>query len=409
MTETLVIRLRAPSDAPASWLIVDANGARSGNVQSGPIADALALSQGRRTVVVLPAADVTLARPDLPPVRGAARIAQAVPFALEEHLASDIEHLHFAVGTRDAATSATPVAIIARSSLERWQAAWDAAGIHPDAAYAESSLIPAAPNALVLALDEGSLFVSRPQEATYALDAEPLPLALDLALGEPGETGEHVTFYVNSADYETHQEVVEGLRARTATLQVKLLPDGLLPLLAAQLPTARAINLLQGAYSAPTSFGSQLKQWRLPAALAVATLVAFLGAQGFRLWQLNAAEKQLDAQIQSTFNQILPGQPVVDPRAQIQGVLARAGSGSHALLPAMSLLAQAIAQAPTTRVEGMSYRGGVLELRVLAPNVETLDIIKQTMSREGATVELQSANPRDQQIEGRLQVRLGAA
>lgn len=409
MTETLVIRLRAPSDAPASWLIVDADGARSGNGQSGPIADALALSQGRRTVVVLPAADVTLARPDLPPVRGAARIAQAVPFALEEHLASDIEHLHFAVGTRDAAASATPVAIIARSSLERWQAAWDAAGIRPDAAYAESSLIPAAPNALVLALDEGSLFVSRSQEATYALDAEPLALALDLALGERGETGEHVTFYINSADYETHQEVVEGLRVRTATLQVKLLPDGLLPLLAAQLPTARAINLLQGAYSAPTSFGSQLKQWRLPAALAVATLVAFLGVQGFRLWQLNAAEQQLDAQIQSTFNQILPGQPVVDPRAQIQGVLARAGSGSHALLPAMSLLAQAIAQAPTTRVEGMSYRGGVLELRVLAPNVETLDIIKQTMSREGATVELQSANPRDQQIEGRLQVRLGAA
>ena len=89
MTETLVIRLRASEDAPASWLIVDANGARSGNVQSGPIADALALSQGRRTVLVLPASDVTLARPDLPPVRGAARIAQAVPFALEEHLASD--------------------------------------------------------------------------------------------------------------------------------------------------------------------------------------------------------------------------------------------------------------------------------------------------------------------------------
>ena len=42
MTETLVIRLRASVDAPASWLIVDANGARSGNVQSGPVADALA-------------------------------------------------------------------------------------------------------------------------------------------------------------------------------------------------------------------------------------------------------------------------------------------------------------------------------------------------------------------------------
>lgn len=409
MTETLVIRLRASSDAPASWLIVDANGARSGNVQSGPIADALSLSQGRRTVVVLPAADVTLARPDLPPVRGAARIAQAVPFALEEHLASDLENLHFAVGARDAASSATPVAIIARSALERWQAAWEAAGIRPDAVFAESSLIPAAPNALVLALDESTLFVSRPQQATYALDADPLPLALDLVLGEPTEVGEHVTFYAGTADYEGHKETVEGLRSRTATLQVKLLPDGLLPLLAAQIPTAHAINLLQGVYAAPSSFGSQLKQWRLPAALAVATLVAFIGAQGFQLWQLQRAEKQLDAQITATFNQILPGQPVVDPRAQIQGVLARGGSGGGALLPAISLLAQAIAQAPSTRVEGMSYRAGVLELRVLAPNVETLDTIKQVMSREGATVDLQSANPRDQQVEGRLQIRLGAA
>lgn len=410
MTETLVIRLRASGDAPASWLIVDANGARSGNVQSGPIADALALSQGRRTVVVLPAADVTLARPDLPPVRGAARIAQAVPFALEEHLASDLENLHFAVGARDASSSATPVAIIARSSFERWQATWDAAGIHPDAVHAESSLIPSAPNATVLVLDEASLFVSRPQEATYALDAEPLPLALELAVSSPAEeAGEHVTFYVNSSEYEAQQEAIEGLRSRTATLQVKLLPDGLLPLLAAQLPTAKPINLLQGAYAAPSSFGSQLKQWRLPAALAVATLVAFIGAQGFKLWQLKAAEKQLDAQITATFNQILPGQPVVDPRAQIQGVLARAGGGSHSLLPAISLLAQAIAQAPATRIESMSYRAGVLELRLVAPNVETLDTIKQAMSRDGATVELQSANPRDQLIEGRLQVRLGAA
>ena len=360
-------------------------------------------------MVVLPAADVTLARPDLPPVRGANRIALAVPFALEEHLASDLENLHFAIGQRDASSSATPVAIIARSTLERWQALWDAAGIRPDAAYAESSLIPSAPNALVLVLDEGTLHVSRLNAAAYALDAEPLPLALELALGEQTEAGEHVTFYVSTADYETHKETIEGLRARTATLQVKLLPDGTLSLLASQVPVARPINLLQGAYAAPTSFGSQLRQWRLPAALAAATLVAFIGVQGFKLWQLHKAEKQLDAQITETFNQILPGQPIVDPRAQIQGVLARAGGGNGALLPAISLLAQAIAQSPATRVQAISFRAGVLELHLVAPSVEALDGIKQSMSRDGATVELQSANPRDQVVEGRLQVRLGAA
>ncbi len=175
MTETLVIRLRASEDAPASWLIVDANGARSGNVQSGPIADALALSQGRRTVVVLPAADVTLARPDLPPVRGAA--ASRKPSRSRSKNTSPPTSRTCTSPSASAMRRRVPRP--SRSSPARRSSAgtrlWDAAGIRPDAAYAESSLIPSAPNALVLVLDEGTLHVSRPDKAVYALDAEPLP------------------------------------------------------------------------------------------------------------------------------------------------------------------------------------------------------------------------------------------
>jgi len=109
------------------------------------------------------------------------------------------------------------------------------------------------------------------------------------------------------------------------------------------------------------------------------------------------------------FNQILPGQPMIDPRAQIQGVIDRAGGGQNSLLPAISLLAQAIAQTPATRVEAISYRGGTLELGLVAPTIEALDGIKQTMIQGGAQADLQSANPRDQVIVGRLVVKPGAA
>ena len=95
MAETLVIRLRAAPEAPASWLIVDANGARSGPTRSGAVADAVPLAAGRRVLLLVPGSEVTLAEPELP-LRGGARVAQAVPFALEEHLASDVDALHFA-------------------------------------------------------------------------------------------------------------------------------------------------------------------------------------------------------------------------------------------------------------------------------------------------------------------------
>jgi general secretion pathway protein L len=408
MTESLVIRLRANDEAPASWLIVDATGARSGPVTRGPVADALTVAQGRRVLLLLPGTDVSLAEPELP-VRGGARLAQAVPFALEEQLATDVDALHFAVGTRAPGAAETPVAVVSRALLDRWLGACSAAGIHPSAAYCESQAVPVSPHGCTLLLDEDTLYVRRADGVPYALDAQPLVAALELALGPAAEPGEHVVFYATPDEYETHRTLIEGLRARTATLQVKLLPDGALPLLASHLAGLEAINLLQGSYSAPSSLGTQLKQWRIPAALAAGTALVFLVSQGVSLWQMSRAEKRVDAQIAELFGQILPGQKLINARDQVEGVLRQRGGGNAALLPAVSLLAQAMARAPAARVEALNFRGDAVELRLVAPTVEALDGIKQAMTRDGVRVELQSATPRGGVIEGRLQVKLGAA
>jgi len=411
MSETLVIRLRAAEEAPASWLIVDANGARSGPVHSGPVADALGLAQERRVVLLLPGSEVTLAEPELP-MRGGARFAQAVPFALEEQLASDVELLHFAVGTRAVGAAGTPVAVVSRATLERWLAQVDAAGIELAAAYADSLAVPAAGAGLTLLLDDGALYVRRADSLPYVLDAEPLDGALELVLGAgvgEAETGEHVTFYSGTAEYERQRGIIEGLRSRTATLQVKLLPDGPLPLLAAQAVTGAGVNLLQGTYAPRSSLGNRLRQWRLPAALAAALALLFIGSQAATWWQQSRKERALDAEIAQVFAQALPGQPVVDVRAQLQGALGSAGGAGNGLLAAMSALAQAMAQAPAARIEAVSFRGNALELRLTAPTIESLDGIKQGMSRDGIQAEIQSATPRGQVVEGRLQVRLGPA
>ena len=107
-----------------------------------------------------------------------------------------------------------------------------------------------------------------------------------------------------------------------------------------------------------------MREWRLPAALAAATALLFVTVQSVSLWQLNRAEKALDAQIAEVFAQALPGQPVVDARAQMQGALASSGAAGAGLLPVVSVLAQAIAQAPSARIEAMSFRGNALELRL---------------------------------------------
>src|SRR5262245_30462975 len=102
MAEILFVRLLAaaeatPEAAQAEWLATDASGARRGNVHSGLLEEAAPLAVGRRVVVLVPGTDVLLAEPVLP-LNSSAKLAQVVPFALEEHLATDVDDLHFAVG-----------------------------------------------------------------------------------------------------------------------------------------------------------------------------------------------------------------------------------------------------------------------------------------------------------------------
>jgi general secretion pathway protein L len=412
MAESLVIRLRAAPEAPASWLIVDANGARSGPTRSGAIAEALALASGRRVLLLLPGSEVTLAEPELP-LRGGARVAQAVPFALAEHLASDVDALHFAIGNRADGSIGTPVAAVARSLMDRWNDACLTAGLAPQAAYADSAVVPVTGSGCTLLLDDSALYVRRSDSMPFVLDAEPLDTALDFALGVPTDDvdrREHVTCYVSPADYEANRDLIEGLRQRTASLQVRLMTEGALPLLASQAVGAHAVNLLQGPYAVRSALTGRLQRWRMPAALAAACVLTFLAGQALSLWKLARAEKRLDAQITEVFQQALPGQPVVDPRAQMQGVLGGAGTGSGALLPALSVLAQAMGGTPAGgKVEAINLRGDALDLRLVAPSVEALDGIKQAMARSGIVAELTSATPRGDVVEGRLQIKLGAA
>jgi general secretion pathway protein L len=405
MSETLVIRLRAAEGAQASWLIVDANGARSGPVQTGPLDDAMGLAKERPVVLLVPGSEVTFAAPELP-LRSASRLMQAVPYALEEQLASDVEGLHFSIGARAAGASATPVAVVSRAQMDRWLEACEAAGIHPDVAYADTAVVPSTAGGCTLLLDGEALHVRHEGSVPFTLETDPLSDALALALdGRADAAAGHVTFFAAPAEYERYRDAIEGLRSRTATLQVKLLPDGPLPLLAAQSLQGAAVNLLQGPYAARTSLATGLRRWRLPAALAAATALVFVAVQALTAWQLSRSEKALDAQIASVFAQAMPGQKVVDPRAQMQGILG-GGGGQSAFLPALSALSRALAGTPQARVQSISCRGDVVDLRLMAPSVGSLDAVKQAVSVGGLSAELQSATPRGTQVEGRLVVRL---
>src|SRR6202789_754620 len=107
MAHTLLLRLPAPGQEDTEWLTLEESGQPATAKQRGPLTLAAAVARSAKVVVLAPAAQILLAEPELPPGSGV-KLARAVPFALEEQLTEDVDHLVFALGKRG--PSGTPVA-----------------------------------------------------------------------------------------------------------------------------------------------------------------------------------------------------------------------------------------------------------------------------------------------------------
>ncbi len=420
MAEFLVIRLNPAAssadatspDVPSQWLVVDGTGARVGNVHTGSLANAAALTPGRRVIVLVPGTDALLAEPVLP-LKAGAKLAQIVPFALEEQLAADVEDLHFAVGKRDGRPG-TPVTVVARARMQEWQDALKAAGIHADSLYAETAALPVTPNGVTLVIDEARVYVRRENAHGAVLEVEPLIEALQLALASGDEAREHVTIYVSEADYERERDLLEGLREFTASLQLKLLPDGPLPLLASNAVIAAPVNLLQGPYAIKRKLTLSFAPWRYAAVLALVFIAAHLGLKAWQYFHYKQLEASLDTQIAEVYQQTMPGAPVpsaMQARRQLELRLnqLRGTAPESGMMVTLAALSEAVAEASDTTIEAIAYRNNTTDVRVLVPSVDTLDRIRKVATEKGLGAEIQSASPREAKFEGRLQLKNAGA
>jgi type II secretion system protein L len=227
-------------------------------------------------------------------------------------------------------------------------------------------------------------------------DQEEVPTRLDVYGGEQ--------------DLETRRNWLELVRGQITSLEVRKLPDGPLPQMAAWIVAAPGINLMQGDFARRSDVVELFwRPWRVAVGLLVGLAVVMLVSQGARLWQLNRLDAQLDSAIEEVFLAAFPGvKAVSDPRSQLRQQLALARGGdvsSSDFLPMLVALGQVLKVSNNTRIEGLSVRNNTLDVQLSAPDVAVLDKIQKQVADTGFQVQIQAANPKDDRVEGRLEIK----
>ncbi len=216
--------------------------------------------------------------------------------------------------------------------------------------------------------------------------------------------------YCDAADEERFTHDWIALRHELSSVDINLLPDGALPRLAVTVAAGNGVNLLQGRYGSRSDYREQLRPWRNAAVLLLALSAVALLAKGVDVYRLTKEEQALRAQFSEEYRQIRPDdtREVLDPVNAVRSIKQGIGTatGPQVFLPSLRQLGDAMAKNSTARIETISYRAGVIDVRITSPDVATLDNIQKAVSASGQfQASIQSTDQVADQISSRLQIR----
>jgi general secretion pathway protein L len=405
--ETLLIRILnvQTTDEPAiaEWLVIGSNRLPSGEAARGALADAATAAPHRRTVVLAPSENILLTRVDIK-ARSRDQLARAMPFALEEELAEDVDQLHFAAGPRQEDGS-YPVAVVAHAQMSEWLTQLGEAGLTPQALIADVLALPeGADGGWSLLLEQDRALLRTGSFNGFTLEPVNLDIFLNGALEEATSPAEVIDVYA------CHDDTQGELPSLPATRYERR--DGCPPLLwAAGLDERRGINLLQARYRLKSDVGRLLKPWRAAAALAAVWLLVQVTAVSLEYRRLAAEAQALEADVAQVYRDTFPGTTrIVNARVQMEQQLQalRQASERDSQSAFMALLygaAGALQAVPGISIETLDYLGGRLELSLNARELQAFETMKRTLEGEGLVANIESAETRGANVSGRLTVR----
>jgi type II secretory pathway component PulL len=128
-------------------------------------------------------------------------------------------------------------------------------------------------------------------------------------------------------------------------------------------------------------------------------------------FRLTSEEAALREQFTAEYRKIRPDdtREVMDPLGTVTSIrrsFGAPGSAPAVFLPLLQQLALAMQENKDAEIQAISYRAGVIDVRLTAPDVATLDKIEKSVSQSTRfTASIQSTDRIGDRVSSRIQIR----
>jgi len=428
MSVRLYIRVPTAELQPETWDEVEwalfrPNGERvAAGVGSREQIETLLEQNGLRDVgltLLVPAQTVVSCRAAIP-ARQARYIQQALPYAVEESIAQDIETMHLAA-SRKADKGVYNVLGVPRHAMEVWTAyaksmEYDLRGIYPDALtlpYLDLhwSLCLEGDHALLRFGAQECLRMAKANLAQY-MDLKIQRLNLE-------DASLQLRVFVHEDELEDNRVLLAELaQIENVRLQQEAIKISPFELLCESLQhQTDLINLCQGSFAVQSDRKSSLKRWVPALAIAATWFVVQLGIDLGTGYYYQHKADEFAAEARATYMNIFPNdRRVSDIRRSLEGKLrmAQSSGGGTTFLGLLSdagyqLMQQPNRQAITLRSMNYNRQRGELSIDVQAGSFDQLDRYKQALAATGYKVEIGSAINEKNSVRSRMNISGGGS
>ncbi len=354
MSAPLIIYLPDEISAPWLWHMSEL---QHGSASSADERAGLAALGAKSIWVIMPGQWARIHSLELPKMRSQDRLS-AAGFALEDALGTGLKGQHIAL-------SADRAGVMSTVKIKAMLTALSAAGITPDAAYADYDIIGADDKALLL---QGRVIVGGPDG-----------YAVDRSLYEAMQTG----LPLSSAD-------------------INALSSGLAP--------GASLNFLQGEFTVSKFEMPALGQFLRAAALTLGLGMAWLVWQGIEARSARLQAEDLRGQTRALYESATGKTAPSNPALAVTRALRLSGGGQSAgFLSLSAILFEAVAQMEDVAVESVQYNANKdqLSVRLSYPDFESATQFERAVAAAGGALDTGGVREQGGKMVGDVTLTLG--
>ncbi len=412
MSDTLLIHYDIEHAQQATWSLCNDAGELTGKITTGLLSELSELAANHTAIVLLNSQCLHISQLQLP-TQNMQKMLKAIPYAIEELIAEDIENFHF-VAAKNKHSDKTSVVGIDKTTLKNIIDIFQQENI---------SIEKIIPDALCLAANDTQWVYLTYHDDSYlqtdtldgmALSHDIAPYIMTSKLQDENiKSPEKILCFNEQEDAPTFDEFTTSELVRENDIEVINVIYNTHPLVVfcGNYRQALTLNLLQHEFKNKHKTSGYWYHWRYAASLAAIWLVLHLGLTSFQYSRTSHENTVTKASIEKIYKKSFPqSKKIVNPRAQMEQKLkvlkSNSGNSENGL---MFLLAESFGTLSHDKtnitLQTLTFRNNRMDIGLESKNLQAIENLNKNLNtNKNIKSEITSSSSEKDKVKGNLRI-----